>query len=527
MKNIIYFIILFLLLPFGEAGRGFSQDNIREIRILHWNDFHAHNLPIKSTKKDSSGNTITYYYGGTSDMLGYLNKYRNSHSLVLVGGDDFQGTPISNITKGKSQIELLNLYNIDAFVLGNHEFDYGQYALDSSLSEAQFNYLSSNLFYSPKNSTFGKQWLIKELNGVKIGIIGLVPPNLDELTLPRNIDRAKVLNRDSVLSADITVLKNEKCNLIVLLTHEGVDEDKLVAEKFYKDVDVIVGGHSHTPLFKPVIDSGVIIVQAGAFSRWLGELDLKVDLDKDTVTHYYGKLIETVMDSSVYDKAAAEKVDEMESGIKKEMEEVIGKLESGWKNSHYNESNLGDFESDAFRKIAGTDIAFINGGGLRKSLPKGDITVRDIWEINPFGNEIMKFSITGTQLKQMLQNNTLIRLQLAAQKSPIEILDCSGLSYSYDSKKFPDDSLNLITEIKVNGKELDENKAYSISTNVFVTSQFKRFFGEIDGGIQFKNTGLIDRDVIMDVIREQKVIKSKNEKRITDIAKDKYIDIDE
>lgn len=522
MRKKFSFCLVLLIFPFVLYG----QDNIRDIRILHWNDFHAHNLPVKSTKKDSLGNTVTYYYGGTADMLGYLNKYRNSNSLVLNAGDDFQGSPISNLTRGKSQIELLNLYNIDAFVPGNHEFDYGQYALDSALSKAQFNYLSSNLYYSPKNSTFGKSWLIKEINGVKIGIIGISPPNLDELSLPRNIDKVKVLNRDSVLSADITVLKNEKCNMIVLLTHEGVDEDILVAQKFYKDIDVIVGGHSHTPLFKPVIDSGVIIVQAGAFSRWLGELDLKVDVDKDTVVHNYGKLIETVFDSSIFDKAASEKVDEMESSIKAQMEEVIGKLETGWKNSHYNESNLGDFESDAFRIKSGTDIAFINGGGLRKSLPKGDITVRDIWEINPFGNEIMKFSVTGAQLKQMMQNNTLIRLQLTAQKSPLEILDCSGLSYVYDSKKFPDDSLNLITEIKVNGKELDENKTYSISTNIFVTSQFKRFFGDIRG-VQFKNTGLIDRDIIIDVVKEQKVIRSKNEKRITDFSKNKNLDIEE
>ncbi len=505
----------------------FAQDNVREIRILHWNDFHAHNVPIKSAKKDSTGNSITYYYGGTANMLGYVNKFRDSKTLVLNAGDEFQGSPICNYTRGKSQIELLNLYNIDAFVLGNHEFDYGQFALDSALQIAQFPYLSANIYFNPHSSTFGKSYIIKNINGVKIGIIGISPPDLNELTLPKNISEIKILNTDSVIQAGIDELKREHCNLVILLTHEGVDKDKLAAEKFYKDVDIIVGGHSHTPLFKPVIDSGVIIVQAGAFSRWLGELDIKVDIEKDTVIKSYGKLIETDMDSSVYDRTAAEKVDEMESSIKEEMDKVIGKLRIDWVASHNNESNLGDFEADVFREKAGADIAFINGGGMRKNLNKGDITVRDVWEINPFGNEIIKFSVSGKQLKQMMENNTLLRLQSIAKKNPLEILDCSGLTYSYESKRYPNDSINLIIELKVNGKSVDDNKTYTISTNNFVTGQFKKFFGVINEEILFKTTGLIDRDIIIEAIQEIKSIKIKSEKRITDISKKDKNELDE
>jgi 2',3'-cyclic-nucleotide 2'-phosphodiesterase (5'-nucleotidase family) len=515
-KNLKIILSIFLL-----SVSLLCQDNIKEIRILHWNDFHAHNLPIKSLKKDSSGKSTIYYYGGTSNMLGYVNELRTSNTLVLNAGDDFQGSPICNYTRGKSQIELLNLYNLDAFVLGNHEFDYGQFALDSALQLAQFDYLASNVYFKLKNSTLGKSYVIKEINGVRIGIIGISPPDLFELSLPKNISEIQMLNTDSVIQANIDVLKKEKCNLIILLTHEGVDNDKLIAEKMYKDVDVIVGGHSHTPLFKPIIDSGVIIVQAGAFSRWLGELDLKVDIDKDTIIKSYGKLIETVMDSSIYDRPAEEKVEGMEASIREEMEKVIGKLETEWKASHNNESNLGQFEADAFREKKGCDIAFINGGGLRKSLPKGDITVRDIWEINPFGNEIIKFSVSGKTLKCMINNNTRLRLQSYQKKNPLEILDCSGLTYSFDSRKLPIDSNNLIIEIKVNGKDIDENELYSISTNNFVTGQFRKFFSDVDDKIQFKSTGQIDRDVIIEAINQKKRINSKLEHRIVDIGEEK------
>ena len=499
----------------------YSQDNVREITILHWNDFHAHNLPQKAARKDSTGKTHKYYYGGTSNMLGYIEKLRTKKTLVLNAGDDFQGTPISNFTKGKSQIELLNLYNLNAFVLGNHEFDYGQFALDSALQLAHFDFLSSNVYFKPKYSTFGKPYLIKNINGVKIGIIGLSPPDLEALSLPSNINEVVMLNTDSVIQSGIDQLKKEKCNLIILLTHEGVDNDKLLAEKFYKDVDVIVGGHSHTPLFEPINDDGVIVVQAGAYSKWLGELDLKIDIDKDTVVKYYGKLIETVMDSSIYDKPAEEKVEKMEASVNKQLGQVIGKLETEWKASHFSESNLGDFETDAFREKSGSDIAFINGGGLRKSLGKGDISLRDIWEINPFGNELNTFSINGKTLKILLNNYTFLRLKGDEEQKPLDFLDCSGLTYSYDSRKYPADKDNLIIDAKVDGKDIDDNKMYSIITNNFVTEQFKRFFGDVGEKVQIKPSSTIDRDVIIEAIQKKKIINTKLENRVIDVGEPK------
>jgi 2',3'-cyclic-nucleotide 2'-phosphodiesterase (5'-nucleotidase family) len=500
----------------------FSQDNLKEVTIFHWNDFHAYNLPVKRAKKDSStGETVYYYYGGTSNMLGYLNKYRTPNSLVLNAGDDFQGTPISNFTKGKSQIELLNLYNLDAFVIGNHEFDYGQYALDSALMLAKFDYLSANVYFNPRNSTMGKSYIIRDVNGVKAGIIGITLPELFEVSLPQNVDQVIMLNTDSVIQENITRLKNEDCDIIVLLTHAGVQSDSLFASKFYKDVDVIVGGHSHTPLFKPKIVNGVIIVQAGAVSRWLGKLDLKIDIEKDTVIGNYGKLIETVMDSSMYDRAAQEKVERMVASIGGELGRVIGQLETDWIASYSKESNLGQYEADVFMKKTGTDIAFINGGGLRKSLYSGSITVGDIWEINPFGNEIISFSVTGKTLEQMIRNNILIRAGKVKEGESAEILDVSGLSYSFDSRKAVEDSISFPLLLQVNGQAIEDNRTYTISTNSFVTSQFKKFFGEVSEQIEFQTTGLIDRDVIIESVEKEKIINSVLVPRINDLSEQK------
>ncbi len=153
MKKILFVLISIIVITSQsypqktDSKKNSKSKNVKNLRILHWNDFHARNLPYRISKKDSvTGESTSYYIGGTSNMLGYVKKYRDKNSLLLNGGDDFQGSPISSITRGNSQIELLNLYGLDAFVIGNHEFDYGQYSLDSALSKETFDYLSANVF---------------------------------------------------------------------------------------------------------------------------------------------------------------------------------------------------------------------------------------------------------------------------------------------------------------------------------------------------------------------------------------------
>lgn len=511
--------IILILLTAIFAINTYAQD-LKEVTILHWNDFHARNQPYKVLKKDSvTGEQVYYWVGGVGSMTGYLNKYRTPNSLVLNAGDDFQGTPISNFTRGKSQIEIMNSYNIDAFVLGNHEFDYSQYSLDSALALAKFDYLSSNVYMQSQNKLMGKPYVIKEVNGVKFGIIGLTLPDLFETSLPANVTDLVMLNVDSVLSVNINEVKSKGADVVVLLSHSGLDEDKKIAEKFYADIDIIVGGHSHSTLFKPVRKNGVVIVQAGSYGRNLGKLDLKIDTEKDTVTDSYGALIETVLDSAIYDKDAAAKVDNLIAEYLPQLSVKIGKLEVDWRASYSDESNLGQFEADAFRMKTGADIGFVNGGGLRKSLLKGDILVGDIWEINPFGNEIQTITVSGKTLKQMLKNNIKIRLEKISKGEGAELLHNSGLTYSYDSKKANEGSDDFIVSMNVGRAEVNDEAMYTIATNNYVISQFKKFFGEISEPITPKETGWNDRDLIIEVVKETGVINNTVEKRVVDVSK--------
>ncbi len=509
-------IIAVLLFVFTSFTYG--QESVRDVVIFHWNDFHARNLPHKVSKK-IDGVETEYYVGGTAGLLGYLKKLRDEKSLVVNGGDDYQGTPISSITKGRSQIHLLNLYNLDAFVLGNHEFDYGQYVLDSALEGANFDVLSANVFYEPKNYTMGKPYVTKEVNGVKIGIIGLTAFELPELVLPENLAETRMLNEDSVVADAISKLKSDGADMIMLLTHIGLDKDKEMAMKFYPDLDVIVGGHTHTALQNPVIQDGVIIVQAGAHGRYLGKLDLQIDTDKDTVTYHFGELIETVLDSAINDKAAQMEVDRMMADIQDELSEVIGVLKTPWWKQATRESNLGQWEADVFREKTGADVGLMNSGGLRANLFAGDITVNDIWTINPFGNTIVTMEVSGKVLKEMLTNGLGKNIREIKESNYTDLITTSGLEIKYDSRKLFNGENKFIEEIKVGGELLDENKTYVIATNNYVGQQFEKFFGTVSEQPELKDTNLIDRDILIEAVRKQGTIEGVREDRVIDISK--------
>ncbi|MBN1633047.1 MAG: 5'-nucleotidase C-terminal domain-containing protein [Ignavibacteria bacterium] len=509
MNKSKYLTIILLLF---SASLLFSQEGIKELRILHWNDFHSRNLPYKASKK-IDGETVNYIVGGSASLLGYLNKYRDNKSLVVHAGDDFQGTPISSLTKGFSQIQLLNHFNIDAFTLGNHEFDYSAKTLDSALKIANFKYLGGNLIYLPEQKSFADLTTVKEINGIKIGIIGITSDELRLLTVPKNVEDIYIMDNDFIISYGIKELKNNNCDLIILLTHCGVENDSIYATKFYGDIDVIVGGHSHTTLRKPKLINNVIIAQAGSGGKFLGNIELKVDTDLDTIIQYKGELIETVFDSLIYDKNMQALVDNMEADVNQQLSKVIGTLENDWKRFGIN-SNLGQWEADVFRAKTNSDIAFVNSGGLRKELMKGEITLRDIWEISPFGNTINTIEVSGKLLFEMLLNH-FIEAQKENEKSgDPDFLIVSGLNIIYDKEKLKNKELDFFKEINVNGEKIDENKTYKIATNNYIATQVGKFFGKLSEELTIAETNIIDRDVFIEAVENAGIINSVSENRI-------------
>ena len=281
LKKIKFSSIYGLTLPYF-INDDYFDNGLRKITILHTNDVHSHIDPFpKNDPLNPSG-------GGVIARANLINlvKKDNPHTLVLDAGDVFQGTPYFNFFGGELELKLMSKMGYNASTLGNHEFDNGLEKLSKVLKHANFSFLNSN--YTLKNTPLEnkiKSHEIFNINGIKIGVFGL-GIELEGLVEKKLYKGIKYLNPIEI-SKDISddLKYNHNCDLIICLSHLGFSYSKdknimcdLILAKQTKNIDLIIGGHTHTFLDEPVKvknleNKDVIINQVGCFGINLGKID--------------------------------------------------------------------------------------------------------------------------------------------------------------------------------------------------------------------------------------------------------------
>jgi 5'-nucleotidase len=461
-----------------------------DITILHWNDFHAHNTTWVPTNYNNDKHAV----GGYALLDAYLDSLEKVYSgaLRVNAGDDFQGSPMCAVTKGLSQIEILNKVKPDFFTLGNHEFDYSWAHLDSlRLNEAKFGMYAANLIDTETGESAAPQFRVFLRKGYRFALIGLTTPYLDELTMPKNLEGIEIADPAETAQNLINTLKNRKIDLFIVVSHMGIGNDRKLAEAV-PEIDLIVGGHSHTYMREAENVNGVWIVQADDHGRYVGVTNFHVDEGK--ITSLEMDYVETIVGKLAPSKDVAKIVDAYEAELAEAMDEVIGTLETSWRGSGA-ESNLGNWIADAFREATDTDIAMMNNGGIRKGLDAGKILVRDIWEISPFGNTLVTFEWTGQELLDALD------FMAKAGRS----MQVSGIDMMLERNKGLVDAL-------VGGAEIDIERTYTLCVNNYTASQSKKYFGKTIEPLH--ETGLVDRDVLIEAVRKNPIINSGIEGRV-------------
>ncbi|MER2111397.1 MAG: 5'-nucleotidase C-terminal domain-containing protein [Solibacillus isronensis] len=427
-------------------------------------------------------------------------------ALLLNAGDVFSGTLYFNEFKGKADLEFMNLMKYDAMTFGNHEFDLGSSteghkALADFVAGANFPFVSANVNFEadekfqglfsdlvssePKN---GKIYngIVKEINGEKVGIFGLTTAETEDISSP-----GKITFEDYKKEAEkaVKAFENMGVDKIIALTHIGYDDNSaidndLVLAADVEGIDVIVGGHTHTALNKPVLVSKdktpTIIVQTGANNNNLGVLDVEFD-SKGVVVKHDGQLIE--IGSKVEDADARsilskykERVDSVSSteigvsAITPLLNPRAGDVGNTTGESvRKNETILGNLITDGMlskaKDFTGENVimALQNGGGIRAAIDKGPITVGEVIKVLPFGNTLAVMNVTGSELKEALE--------ISLGSLPGEnggFLHVSGAKVKYDSSK-PKGERIVSIEYKSEGKyvSIQDGETYKIATNAF------------------------------------------------------------
>ncbi len=470
------------------------------ITILHTNDMHAGFVPhqafwIKSTPKPQ--------VGGFNELTYVVDSIRGTDpaTLLLDAGDVMTGDPISDMeyegAQGGALFEMMNRIGYDASCPGNHDLDISQDNLRALVHIAKFPSLSANLVGDGGKFPVGnKDYVILERGGMKIGIFGLMLQNLAGMVNQNNIVGLRVLSPVETARRIIDELR-PKTDLIIAVTHQGVEEDSELAANV-TGLNAIVGGHSHTRLRQPKVVNNVVIVQTGSDCENLGVLHLTVD--NKTVVKYDGGLVQLWAHPGRTTRLSPF-VDSIKTAIDKAYAEVIGTLKEEWRRGN-GETAIGNFITQAMAEAAGSEIGFTNTHGLRKDLPVGPITRRDLYEVLPFRNVLATFQLSGKDLRSVMTYylNSHPAIQI------------TGVRCQW--RRTPAGTADIVN-LQVNGKDVDDAQMYICGTSDFFVGQAKHYIGrEIERPVYLRETVF---DAVEKAVRNAGEVSAKVENRFQEV----------
>ena len=482
-----------------------SNDKI--VDVLMFNDFHG-NLAEDVREK---GKNI-----GMAKMVGYVKEAirKNPNTIVVSGGDNYQGTAMSNLTYGAPVSAMMKAMNVVASSVGNHEFDWGVSQMEKWQKDGGFDFLAANIYDTKTNSpvAWSKPYKIVEKAGLKVAFIGLAHPNTTTLTKRENITGLEF--RDPVKSAEewIKYLKEGKAkegvpDVIIALTHIDSYQDMKTNEITGKAVDLtkidgldaIISAHSHRRVIGVV--NGKPIIQAYKYGRAIGTMSIELD-ENNKVKKIVPKMddVSKIKNDIIPDEDSKEVYNDYDKKLKPILGEKIGvaaKELTHDRGSKGYVSLLGRWSCEVMQKKTGADVAIQNGGGLRRSLYKGDITMGDMYEIMPFDNALVTFDLQGKDLKKAIDHGIL---------NP-EVSDgqFTGLKVEYDKNKPFENRITKIT--LTDGTPLDTNKYYKVTVPDFLlTGGDKYDFSRAKNVVE---TFIPVRDVLVEAVKQAKTITPK------------------
>ncbi|HMQ32959.1 MAG TPA: 5'-nucleotidase C-terminal domain-containing protein, partial [Chloroflexaceae bacterium] len=471
------------------------------VRILHTNDHHARIEPVEG----SDGNPL---HGGVSRRKRLIDRIRAESSdpvLLVDAGDVFQGTLYFNQFSGLADLEFYNAMGYELMTLGNHEFDKTQEDLARFIDGAAFPVLSANI-NAPAGSPIAGKYrpnIVIEKGGQRLGFFGLTPQDTPELALgARGLEFG-----DPIAAAreQVAALQAQGVNKIIGLTHVGIGVDREIA-RTVPGLAMIIGGHSHTPMAPmngvenppyPELISGpdgrpVVVVTAWEWGRWLGDITVSFDAE-GRVVHVQGRPTE-VAASLEPDQGFENRIAVFRGALDELRQRVIGetavRLNGDRADVRSRETNLGNLVAEALLaggRDGGAQIAITNGGGIRASIPAGQVTIGNVLEVLPFGNTLALTTITGEQLRAALENG-VSQVESGAGRFP----QIAGFRFAFDPAQ---PAGQRVTAITYNNQAVDPAATYRVATNNFQLVGGDGYTAFAQGSNRV-DTGLIMADLV-------------------------------
>ncbi|MBR3935274.1 MAG: bifunctional metallophosphatase/5'-nucleotidase, partial [Oscillospiraceae bacterium] len=475
--------------------------------ILHSNDLHG-DFMAKEVDKE--------LLGGISMLSGYINKVRHEEENVLytISGDMFRGSIIDSEYKGMSTIEIMNTLAPDVVTLGNHEIDYGLAHLLFIEKCAQFPIINANMYITTNGVRLFKSHIIKEIGGMKILFIGLLTESVLHSTKQEKIigSFVDIHEAASEVGRICDSYRTEDIDFTVLLTHIGFEEDKKLASVLDPrwGVDIIIGGHSHTLLEKPEVVKGIPIVQAACGTNQIGRFDIIVDTDRNCIDHYDWRLIPIDDDYCPRDYDLEKVIEKYKTETDRKYKRIITRFADKYTHpSREQETTLGKLFADALKESLGVDIMMVGSGSIRGTELGPIVLLEDLIQIFPYNDEVFRIAVTGSQLRTMIKHI----LRTGALLGVTEFYQYSKgfhIVFDYDAQQ--------LLELSLDGKDIEDEKLYTIGINGFHYKNLNEFMGvkpeEVAKNKEPKVIATKCTDVVEEYFSRQEYIKVSDEKSL-------------
>ena len=503
-----------LLILFVAAGCG---DKSRQLVVLHTNDHHGmifaetkdgHDVPLKDGP-----------IGGISERATLIKEARKSGEILLLDAGDMNTSiqPFSNYFKGDLDVRLYSLLAYDAVTLGNNEFQTGINDLKRQIEIAEFPFLGANVKYL-NGDYVGSPWLIKTVNGIKVGVFGILTRSTAEIS-PE--DGVVILDEIATAKEAVSYLKKEGCEVIIALTHMGFEDAYAHTTSFelaeaVRGIDLIIDGHSHSyisELSDKNIVAGIPVVSAGSWGRYLGRAQLTMKKGKVTDFAWNVQTVRGVTADTATEDFLASYITEAEEYFNSVIASSTEEFPFEYSLPRKEETAIGNLLNDASVWYAemvlekDADFAFMNGGTIRWGLPSGEIRIKNTYEVVPFDNNIVIVEITGDKLISFFERVASFSYGNGGfgqvSKEVVYTVD-----YSESEKK------GVLKNLSIGGKAVEPEKIYSFVTSDFISKGGNGHTLASDA-LMITDTGINYRNGIIAYLKEMKTVSPLLDGRLT------------
>lgn len=467
----------------GQSAEG------RRLRIIATNDFHGALEP----RRDGGG-TLR---GGAATLAAEIARAREECrapacvSILLDGGDQFQGSAVSNLSYGRPVVDLFNRLGRVASALGNHELDWGQDTLRARMRDARYAILGANVV-DPQGRDV--PWIpddtLVTIDGLRIGIIGVATVSTPNASKAENVVGLRFVEPAPIVDARARALRQRGAQAVVVVAHAGAfcnntapacDGEIIdLAQRVTEKVDAIVSGHTHSPV--STIVRGIPIVQARSNGTAIGVVDLPLGAGGGPTVALRDVLPERITPDPVIDSLVRALVAPIRPLVERPVTEIAERM---------NNAVVGNVIADAQRAAGQADVAVMNRGGVRAPIAAGTATYGSLFEVAPFANTLVRITLKGSALRAYLE-------RLVGRRDVGAML--SGVVVTYDTTRAP--GSRIVSAILSDGRSIDDGADYRL-----VMSDFMAGGGDglqVTGGAdRIEHLGIVDLDALMDWLRSQ------------------------